>query len=101
MGFYIEVPDMKGKADQIKKIYNAKEIDVIDAHDAVQSGVGAVVCVVQNPEFDAAAFCHDANEFRRMTHPDDTRVRRWLLVDDRKLIERVSGLEAANNSEEA
>jgi hypothetical protein len=101
VGFYIEVPDIKGKAEQIQKIYNAKVIDEIDAHDAIQSGKNAVIVVVRNPNFDAAAFCYSRDEFRRFTYAGDTRPKTWLLVEDRPLIERVSGFEAARKAEEA
>lgn len=77
MGMYIEVPVSFDKAKQIKEIYGAKEVS-----PAPPSTLdGTLVCVVSNPFFDAAGICYDDREFQVFTDPDDTRPKKWLVMD--------------------
>ena len=100
MGFYIEVPVMQGKAEKIEKIFNAKRIPIDVAALAAGDATVAVICVVENPNFEAAAFCHSFDEFRRFTHPADNRPKTWLVAEDREMIEKVTGYEQAKLNEE-
>ena len=104
MGWYLETPGVTGKAEKLKTIYNAKEVDKDTAEDLVDDQKGAVVCVVQNPEFEAAAFCYSPQEFRRFNYPRDPRPKTWLWIEDRDAVETVSGykadMEAAEKMEE-
>lgn len=41
----------------------------------------AIVCVVNNSIFEAAAFCYDADEFEAFGRSDDYRPKTWLIMD--------------------
>ena len=94
MGFYLETPRHKDKAEQLIKMHNAREVKMEEALDAIYDNKHAVICVIRNPNFDAAAFCHDLGEFRRFNYVDDDRPRRWLIIEDRLLVEELSGYAA-------
>lgn len=100
MGWYVETPGLTGKAEKLQKIYAAQPVDKDTAEDLVDDGRGAVICVVKNPEFEAAAFCYSPQEFRRFTHPLDPRPRTWLWVEDRAVIEEVTGYRADTEAAE-
>lgn len=95
MGYYLETPRMKDKARQLEKIYGARKVSMEEALDAMYAGTAAVICVVRNAEFDAAAFCHSLSEFRRFNYVSDDRPRTWLIIDDKALVEDLSGYTAA------
>lgn len=110
MGFYIETPDRIGKGTQIRDLYGG---EILDAPPATFKDIPvgkALICVVANAGFDAAAFCHDEREFREFTAPDhlvkggtretvkqgvhileigpeQQRPRTWLLIDWDKAVE--------------
>ena len=94
MGWYVETPGLTDKAEKIKKIYGAVELTRHDAEDKIDEGKGAVICVVKNASFEAAAFCYSPQEFRRFDYPGDSRPKTWLWVADRETIEQVSGFKA-------
>ena len=91
MGFYLETPRMKDKASQLVKIYDARKVTMEEALDAIYAGKGAVICVVRNANFDAAAYCPNLAEFRRFNYVDDDRPRTWLIIDDKELVEDLTG----------
>lgn len=92
MGFYIEVPDtLKGKAVVIQERFNAVEVTQAAAEEIVKAAQAAVICVVENDMFDAAAFCYSSAEFSRFTQPGDPRPKTWLVIDDRPMIEEIIG----------
>lgn len=100
MGFYVEVPEVFfGKADKIIKIFDARLVSQEQAEAFVADGVKAVICVVTNPNFEAAAFCYDSKEFNRFTYKGDPRPKAWLVTDDRELIENITGYKAAKEAE--
>jgi hypothetical protein len=39
-----------------------------------------LVCVVENPFFDAAGYAYDVNEMRTFNDPEDHRRKTWLIV---------------------
>lgn len=100
MGFYIETATLQGKAEVIAREYGAEVIPQPASFADVPAGKG-LVCVVQNPLFDAAGFCYDEHEFAAFTAPDSPaadgwsgnvltlgtggpRPRIWLLMDYEK-----------------
>jgi hypothetical protein len=92
VGYYVEVPGTStNKAEKIIKIFNARIISQEQAEAFAEDPDKAVICVVVNPSFDAAAFCHNAAEFKRLTYRLDPRPKTWLVTDDRPLIEKVTG----------
>mgnify|MGYP003341399792 CR=1 FL=1 len=82
MGYYIETAQPKNKAAAIKQDLSALEITVDEAEFFVKEQMGAVICVVDNGPFEAAAYCYNLNEFRAFNDPSDDRIRTWLLVED-------------------
>ncbi len=100
MGFYLETPRHKEKAEQLIKLYDAREVKMEEALDAIYENKHAVICVLRNPNFDAAAFCHDLAEFRRFNHVDDDRPRKWLIIEDRDMVDRLSGYKAHREKQE-
>jgi hypothetical protein len=100
MGFYLEAPDRFNKAQYLKDEYGALEVSQMHARWVITIGVDAVICVVSNPEFEAAAFCYKPEEFKRFTQPHDVRPKTWLVIPDRKRVEDASGYTAALLEEE-
>lgn len=100
MGFYLETPRMKNKAEQLVKMYNAREVRMEDALDALFENKGAVICVIRNPNFDAAAFCYNLQEFRRFNYVDDDRPRKWLIIDDRDMVDELTGYKIEREKQE-
>lgn len=100
MGFYLETMRHKDKAAQLIKMYNAREVRMEDALDAIFDNKGAVICVIRNPNFDAAAFCYSLKEFRRFNYVDDDRPRKWLIIDDRDMVEELTGYKAERARQE-
>ena len=98
MGFYIETPGItKGKARHLlDTIPGAMEIIEEEAESYLYDPDNAVVCVVENPVFDAAGFIYDKREFTRsLPRWDDARTRRWLVLPRKYVEERTRfGVEA-------
>lgn len=99
MGFYLETPRYKNKAEQLIKMYDAREVRMEEALDAIYDNKYAVICVIRNPNFDAAAFCYNLKEFRRFNHVDDDRPRRWLIIEDRDMVDELSGYKATREKQ--
>jgi hypothetical protein len=38
-----------------------------------------LICVIENPNFDAAGYIYSADEFKAFTDPRDTRPKRWII----------------------
>jgi len=114
MGYYINVPANKHKADQLVEIHGAEKLPKAPGSFFTVEGK-ALVAVVENPDFDAAAYCYDAKEFTRFTAtpmteeqierkrketeakgwgyihiPSGPRPVTWLLMD-KDLVEKLSG----------
>jgi hypothetical protein len=88
VGYYIEVPDKLYKAEQIRDIYKAVEIPAPKTFSTVPEDM-AIICVVQNPTFDAAAYCYNESELEQFREFDGRR-KTWLVMD-KKLAEKLSG----------
>lgn len=101
MGYYLETPRCKDKASQLIKIHNAREVRMEEALDAIYANKHAVICVVRNPNFDAAAYCYDLHEFRRFNYVDDDRPRKWLIIEDRDAVDIITGYKAEREKQEA
>ena len=101
MGFYLETPRHKDKAEQLIKMYDAREVKMEEALAAIYDNKHAVICVIRNPNFDAAAFCYDLKEFRRFNYVSDDRPRRWLIIEDREMVDELSGFKRERERQEA
>lgn len=80
MGFYIEVPQPKGKAQQLADLHGATITLRPTTLEHVPEGL-ALICIVDNGPFEAAALCHSAEEFDAFSDPNDPRPRQWMLMD--------------------
>lgn len=72
MGYYIEVPERKGKAQQIVELHGGRILQSAPAFEGAAPDE-AIICVVDNGTFEAAAFCYDEREFNVFREPDTLR----------------------------
>lgn len=77
---YIQTPANTDKAGQLEALYNAVEVSSEDLYVPVTTPAVVLVCVVQNPEFDAAAIVEDDRDLADFSRPDG-RPKRWLLMN--------------------
>ncbi len=71
MGYYIEVDEPKNKAQQLVDLHGAVILTrQPDSFENVPDGM-ALICVVDNGPFEAAALCYSAQEFAEFAAPDD------------------------------
>ena len=81
MGYYIETPWPKNKANLIcEAVKDAVIIDEPKKFSDIPSEYG-LICVVDNGPFEAAAFCYNEREFEEFTRQDDPRPRKWVMMD--------------------
>lgn len=90
MGYYIECGVNKGKAQRIIDALDAEEVCLNDITPEMIAE-HAVICVVDNGPFEAAAFCYSPDEFTAFTRADDDRSKIFLVVKDRKKVESLTG----------
>lgn len=87
MGFYIETPHNNNKARYLIDTEGAVEINRADAFDAMEEGC-AVICVVDNGAFEAAAYVDSIKELIRFSRADN-RPKVWLKMDRKRAEELV------------
>ncbi len=83
MGYYIQVPDNKGKARQLMNLYGAKLLDNKPEFNEVPSSL-AIICVLDNVMFEAAGYAFSEQELSDFAYPDG-RSREWLLMDKERV----------------
>ena len=79
MGYYIQVPQNKNKADQIAKVYGGEVLIHTPKFEDTPPGK-ALICVVDNGLFEAAAFCYNGDEFSAFSDPRDGRPKTWVVM---------------------
>ncbi len=90
MGFYIQVPHNKNKAEQIRDLYGGEIISTIPLdYNELPEGKALIVIVDMGP-FEAAGFCYSQAELTAFTDILDTRPKKFVLLD-RKKAEELSG----------
>ena len=87
MGYYIQVPENLNKARQLVDIYAAQVIFRPEQFNDIPNDLG-LICVVENPGFDAAAYCYSQGEFAEFCRADG-RIKTWLTMD-KGMAERLS-----------
>ena len=104
MGYYIQMPKNTDKAQQLVDLHDAAILTKCPTFEEIPKGK-ALICVVDNGPFEAAALCHSAEEFAVFSAPDDVgpntveyhgglaeihirseqqRPRTWVLMDQSK-----------------
>lgn len=84
MGYYIEVPHHKDKATQLRQLHGAEVLtDVPRIADVPPDKV--LICVAENPLFDAAGVAYDQAEADAFAEFDGRR-KTWLLLDKAKAL---------------
>jgi hypothetical protein len=96
MGYYIEVEQNKNKAEQIVKLFGG-EIVHKPNFDNIPADK-ALIVVVNNGPFEAAALAYSRAEFEEFTLPEeiDPRPRKFVLMD-KTLAHKLSGYENRRN----
>lgn len=90
MGHYIQTPEPRRKADQLKNLHGAyPAYDHRNDRLPRPSDLGeneVLICVVENPQFDAAGIVFNDHEFNSFSHPDGRR-KEWLILPKNKVVE--------------
>lgn len=80
MGFYIQLPEPKNKAEQLVQIYDATILPLQpEAFEDVPPEM-ALICVVDNGPFEAVGLVIDHEDFINKIRPDE-RPRTWMMMD--------------------
>lgn len=87
MGYYIEGPRV-GKVEFLKTEHGATP-NTADLGDPLPEDK-ALICVVSNGHFEAAALIYSKDELRAFTMPSDRRPKTFLLMD-KETAYRMSG----------
>ena len=93
MGYYIETQQAKGKAQQIVDVHGAELLQRVPLSVSDVPPDKAIICVVDNGPFEAAAFAYDDLELRHFAQPDP-RPKQWLLMDRARACELTGYKEA-------
>lgn len=81
MGYYIETEGVKGKAEYLADRHEAEILpQAPDTFEDVPENK-ALICVVDNGPFEAAALCYSIEEFAEFNEAGDPRPKIWLLMD--------------------
>lgn len=79
MGYYIQVPNNKQKTEQLIELYGAEQITKVPIFEDLCSNK-AIICIVDNGLFEAAALCYSKEELEEFKRPDG-RPRKWVLME--------------------
>lgn len=94
MGYYLQSPPDQhhGKADFLCRQYNGHVVTLEEAKSLINNTDSvALVCVVDNGIFEAAAYCYSSSEFEQFSRPDDKRPKTWLRFDNVAEIRKLVG----------
>jgi len=94
MGYYLEVPSPQQrfhKAKTLCEIHGGIEISLEEAQSLIKDLENtAVVCVVNNGIFEAAAYCYSEEELQAFSRDDDHRPKTWLAFHNVNDIQKAS-----------
>lgn len=91
MGYYIP-SSVRGKAQALVNTVGACIIPEPSSFESIPTNL-ALICVVDNRAFEAAAYCYSPLEFKAFSDPSDGRPKIWLTMD-KALAEELSGFNA-------
>lgn len=80
MGYYIEVPENHGKAQQLVDLHGGQIVPTIQHVDKIPAGKVLVV-VVENGPFDAVGVVFSQRELEDFSYLRDTRRKTHVLLD--------------------
>ena len=80
MGYYIQTDSPKAKANALIAEHGAILLDKAPKWADIPTDK-AVICVVDNGPFEAAALAYSADELEVFSSPDPRRRRQWLYMD--------------------
>ena len=80
MGYYIQTPQDLGKAEYLIGKYGAIHLHPYEALKYMDLDF-ALICVVNNGLFEAAAFIYNHHEYEAFNDPRDGRPKKWLVMD--------------------
>lgn len=94
MGYYVQVPEHKGKVKQICELYDGQEFSyggmrqptVEDFRHAKENN-WALICVIDNGAFEAAGFAYDEMEFKEFAGDMSGRPKEWVVLDWNRAVE--------------
>lgn len=87
MGYYIETPGQNhDKAQAILDAHGGRRLTGAPASLSQFEGNEAVICVMDNGAFEAAAFCYSEEELAEFARPDG-RPKEWLIIDKTRACE--------------
>ena len=93
MGFYINCDDERvfHKGDWLVEKHGAIKITIDEAKKLVESNDNdfAVICIVDNGFFEAAAYCYNIREFIEFSNERDLREKTWYAMD-KKIAQQLS-----------
>ena len=90
MSSYLMVPAAKGKVTYLHDIV-AVRVSKPERFSDVPYGE-ALICVVENPQFEAAMLVQDEKDFQVCSH-GDLRPKTWLLMG-KQMAEELAGIES-------
>jgi len=82
MGYYIQTPEASNKAKQLEDLHGAillPEPPKIENFPTKQ----AIICIVNNGNFEAAAFCYSLEELEVFLL-EDGRPKLWMIMDKQR-----------------
>lgn len=88
MGLYLQTPEPLGKAFQLAQLHGAEAISEPERFSIIPADK-VLVCVIENPGFDAAAVAYCEEEYHRFKYDESGRPRTWLLMD-RALVKQLA-----------
>jgi hypothetical protein len=91
MGYYVQGPAI-GKAQFIVSEHDGVIISQPKEFNDVVNDK-AIICVVGNGAWEAAAYCYNEKEFEEFADPSDPRPKKWLVMD-KDLAEELSGFKS-------
>ena len=79
MGYYIQGP-VTGKAAFLVSEYDAKYIEKPKSYSDIPLDK-ALICVVNNGFFEAAAYCYSEAKLEELASSGDIRPKQWMVMD--------------------
>lgn len=79
MGYYIEVPENKDKAQQIVELHGGRIVSGPPSFEDI-TPEEAIICVVDNGPFEAAGFAYNQAELLVFSHHDG-RPKTWVIMN--------------------